>query len=278
MRIIADSTCDLGRELTDLYNIEVLPLTVSMNDRKYKDGLEINTQQLFDYVKAFGDLPVTSPISVADFVQAFEGEDEIVYISISSKLSGCYQNACEAVMQLGAAQRIHVIDSLNITTGMGMLVIKAAEMRNLGMNAAQIEEKVKTLVAKVRIAILIDTLEYLYKGGRCSAATNVVSNILKIRPILEVHPDGTLGVRERINGPRSKALQALLDGYKRDLAGIDMSRLFITHTGCLPDAYWLKGEMVHSSIQPKEIHINTAGAVISSHTGPNGIAIMYLLK
>jgi DegV family protein with EDD domain len=276
MRIITDSTADLDRKLTDLYNIEVLPLTVSMNDRQYKDGREISTQQLFDYVKAFGELPVTSPISVPEFVQAFHGEDEIVYICISSKLSDCYQNATQAAEQVGR-NRIHIIDSRSMTTSTGALALRAAEMRNLGLRAVEIEERINTQVPKLRIAVLIDTLEYLYKGGRCSAMTNIFSNLLKIRPILESRPDGTIGIREKINGPRSKALQAMIDGFKRDLANIDLSRVFITHTGCPQDVYWLKGELIRVG-NPEEIHINTAGAVVASHTGPNGVAIIYLLK
>ena len=119
IHIIADSTLDLDLDLPHLYNIEVLPLTVTMKDRQYKDGLEIDTQQLFDYVKDFGELPVTSAVSTEEFIRAFQGQDEIIYISISSKLSECYKNATEAVKQLGAENRVHVIDSLNITTGTG---------------------------------------------------------------------------------------------------------------------------------------------------------------
>jgi DegV family protein with EDD domain len=277
IRIFADSTLDLDIELRHLYNIEVLPLTVTMKDRQYRDGLEIDTQQLFDYVKKYGELPVTSAVSTEDFVRAFEGQDEIIYISISSKLSECYQNATEAVRQLGAGNRVHVIDSLNMSTGTGILVLRAAEMCNIGLKAAEIEERVRTLVPKVRIAILIDTLEYLRKGGRASAVTTLLSNILKIRPILQANPDGTLGVREKITGPRIKAIQALIDGFKRDEANMDSRWIFITHTGCLQDAYWLRGKL-HAPGHSEEIKLVTAGAVIASHTGPNGIAVIYLLK
>jgi DegV family protein with EDD domain len=276
MRIITDSTADLDRKLTDLYNIEVLPLTVKMGDRTYKDGLEISTQQLFDYVKDFGELPVTSPVTVPEFVTAFEGDDEIIYICISSKLSECFQNATQAAEQVGR-QRIHIIDSRSMTTSTGLLAIKAAEMRNLGINAAEIEEALNTTVPKIRIAVLLDTLDYVYKGGRCSAVTAIVGNLFKIRPILESHPDGTIGIRDKISGPRTKALMALVDGFKRDLANIDLSRVFITHTGCPQDVYSLKSELLRIS-KPEEIHTNLAGAVVSSHTGPDGIAIIYQLK
>ena len=276
MRIITDSTADLDRILTDLYNIEVLPLTVTMGDRQYKDGLEIETQQIFDYVKAFGEIPVTSPVSVADFVNAFEGDEEIVYICISSKLSACFQNATQAAEQVGR-NRIHIIDSHSMTTSTGVLALRAAEMRDLGVSAVEIEETLTALVPKIRIAVLLDTLDYVRKGGRCSAVTAIVGNILKIRPILEARPDGTIGIRERINGPRSKALMALVDGFKRDLAKIDLRRMFITHTGCPQDVHWVKSELLRAS-NPEEIHVNIAGAVVSSHTGPNGIAIIYQLK
>ena len=277
IRIFADSTLDLDIDLRHLYNIEVIPLTVTMKDRQYKDGLEIDTQQLFDYVKKYGELPVTSAITTEDFIRAFQGQDEIIYISISSKLSECYKNATEAVRQLGAENRVRVIDSLSITTGTGILVLRAAEMRNFGLTAAEIEERVQTLVPKVRISILIDTLEYLRKGGRASTVTSLLSNILKIRPILQVNPDGTLGVREKISGPRIKAIHALIDGFKRDADNMDSRWIFITHTGCLQDAYWLRGEL-RAPGRSEEIKLITAGAVIASHTGPNGIAIIYLLK
>ena len=277
IRIFADSTLDLDIDLRHLYNIEVIPLTVTMKDRQYKDGLEIDTQQLFDYVKKYGELPVTSAITTEDFIRAFQGQDEIIYISITSKLSECYKNATEAVRQLGAENRVRVIDSLSITTGTGILVLRAAEMRNFGLTAAEIEERVLALVPKVRIAVLIDTLEYLRKGGRASTVTALLSNILKIRPILQVNPDGTLGVREKISGPRIKAIQALIDGFKRDADNMDSRWIFITHTGCLQDAYWLRGEL-HAPGHSEEIKLITAGAVVASHTGPNGIAIIYLLK
>jgi DegV family protein with EDD domain len=276
MRIITDSTADLDRKLTDLYNIEVLPLTVTMKDRHYKDGLEINTQQLFDYVKEFGELPVTSPVPVPEFVRAFQGEDEVVYLCISSKLSDCFQNATLAAERVGR-DRIHIIDSLSMTTSTGALALRAAEMRNLGIGASDIEGRIKALAPKVRIAVLLDTLDYVYKGGRCSAVTAIIGNIFKVRPILEARPDGTISIREKVTGPRSKALQALIDGFKRDLANIDLSRVFITHTGCPQDVYWLKGELIRVG-NPEEILINTAGAVVASHTGPDGVAIIYQLK
>ncbi len=277
IRIFADSTLDLDVDMRHLYNIEVIPLTVTMKGRPYKDGLEIDTQQLFDYVKDYGELPVTSAVTTEDFIQAFKGEDEIIYISISSKLSECYQNATKVVRQLDAGNRVRVIDSLNITTGTGMLVLRAAEMRNFGLNAAEIEERVKALVPKVRIAVLLDTLEYVHKGGRCSSTTALVSNILKIRPILQVNPDGTLGIREKISGPRSKAIQALIEGFKCDVPNMDTRQVFIAHTGCYQDAYVLRGEL-RGPGHIEEISIISAGAVIASHTGPNGLAVIYLLK
>jgi DegV family protein with EDD domain len=145
------------------------------------------------------------------------------------------------------------------------------------LEAAEIEERVQALVPKVRIAVLVDTLEYLRKGGRASTVTALISNILKIRPILQANPDGTLGVREKISGPRIKAIQALIDGFKRDEANMDSRWVFITHTGCLQDAHWLRGELGGPG-RSEEIKLVTAGAVVASHTGPNGIAIIYLLK
>jgi DegV family protein with EDD domain len=276
IRIITDSTSDLSPDLVEHYDIEIVPLTVILRDKQYKDGQEIETQQLFDFVSSFGELPKTSAASVAEFSQVFQGTDEVIFISISSRLSANFQNASLAARELDP-RRIQVIDSLNLSTGAGLLALKAAELRYFGKSAVDITSELKQHIPLVRSSFVIDTLEYLHLGGRCSAMTNVVGSMLKIHPVIEVKPDGTLAVKEKIRGSRSKALQAMLENFTLDSQAIDLHRIFITHTGCPLDAAWLKKEL-RSIVKAEEICITTAGAVIASHCGPNTIGILYLLK
>ena len=276
IRIIADSTSDLGADLITHHQIEIVPLTVILKEKQYKDGQDIQTRQLFDFVTQYGELPKTSAVSVAEFARAFQGPDEIIYIGISSRLSASFHNAELAVRELEATN-IHLIDSLNLSAGIGLLVLKVAELRDAGKSAAEIIQAVQTAIPTVRTAFVVDTLEYLYLGGRCSAITNIAGSVLQIRPVIEVRSDGTLGVKEKVRGSRARSLQSLVDGYKRSLPMIDFHRVFITHTGCPEDAAWLEAELRKIS-QPEEICITTAGAVIASHCGPNTIGILYLLK
>jgi DegV family protein with EDD domain len=172
---------------------------------------------------------------------------------------------------------IRLVDSKNLSSGIGLLVLKAAELRDQGLSLDEIEKEIRNTVPKVRTAFVIDTLEYLYKGGRCSAMENVMGSLLHIRPIINVRADGTLGVKEKISGSRKKALNALLADFERNKANIDMHRVFITHSGCEEDAEMLQKSLLDMA-PIEEICITVAGATIASHCGPATIGILYLLK
>jgi DegV family protein with EDD domain len=276
IRIITDSTADIGIDLAKRFDIEVVPLTVILGDRQFKDGQDIQTPELFAYVQTNGMLPKTSAISVAEFETVFRGSDEVVYVGISSKLSASFANATLAARELGL-HRFHLVDSLNLSTGVGLLVIRAAELRDEGKSATEIGAILRHDVARVRCSFALDTLKYMYLGGRCSAVTNLAGSVLHIRPVIEVKPDGTLGVKDKVRGSRSKALQSMLDSFDHERIDIDYHRVFITHTGCDDDAAFLETEIRKMS-HPEEICITTAGAVIASHCGPNTIGILYMLK
>jgi DegV family protein with EDD domain len=276
IRIITDSTSDLGIDLAKRFDIEVVPLTVILGEQQFKDGQDIQTEQLFEFVTSSGQLPKTSAISVAEIGRAFRGADEIVYVSISSKLSASFANATLAAREIGIS-RIHLVDSLNLSTGTGMLAIRAAELRDAGKNANEIAMILRRDTARVRSSFTIDTLEYLYLGGRCSAMTNIVGSMLHIRPVIEVKPDGTLGVKDKVRGSRARALQSILDDFDHARIQIDYHRIFITHTGCVDDAAFLETEL-RRMCHPEEVCITTAGAVVASHCGPNTIGILYMLK
>lgn len=273
--ILTDSCCDLSLDLLEKYQVEVIPLHVSLGDKSYRDGVEITRDDLFTYVKNTGQLPKTSAVSVAEMKSFFSEFDEMIFIGIGSKLSATHQSAILAKEEL-AGKSIFAIDSQNLSSGIGLLVLRAAELRNNGLSTEVIVKEIEETVPKVRTSFVIDTLEYLFKGGRCSPLSNFIGSMLKIRPVIAVR-NGTLGVKDKISGSRKKALDSLLMDFKKELPQIDLHRVFVTHTGCDDDADYLKSSL--QNLAPiEEINITYAGATISSHCGPNTIGILYIQK
>lgn len=276
LHILTDSTADLGKDLAAEFDVEVIPLTVTLGEQAYLDGLEIDQQKLFDLVAQAGILPKTAAPSVGEFVRFFDRDGESVFIGISSKLSATVQNARLAAAEKGEG-RVRVVDSLNLSTGIGLLALRAAEGRAAGRSAAEIEQDILACVPKVRTSFIIDTMEYLYKGGRCSALQALVGSALKIHPIIEVRPDGTLGVKSKARGSREKGLKMILDDFAADLECLDRHRVFVTHTACPEDAEFLKQEIIRLAA-PEEVRVTLAGSVISSHCGPRTIGILYMVR
>lgn len=274
--IWTDSTADLNPSLVERYKLQIIPLYVLLDDKTYLDGVEIQLPQLFEYVSRTGKLPKTSAASLGDFLKRFETPGPHVYIGISSQLSATLKNALLTMETLGRND-IYIVDSLNLSTGIGMLAIEAAELNEAGYSAEQIAAEITQRVPKVRTSFIIDTLDYLYKGGRCSALQNLMGSLLSIRPIIEVRKDGTLGVKAKTRGARKKGLMAMIEDFEKDLSQVWLKRVFITHTGCDEDAEFLKQELINRA-PIEEIHITYAGSVIASHCGPNTIGIIYRLR
>jgi len=271
--IVTDSCADLSPELIERFKIRVLPLQVFIDNRTIPDGT-IAPKELFSLVEKTGELPKTSAPSIKDFLEFFEPADEVIYIGISSKLSATLANGILAAQQL-PGKKVHIIDSKNLSTGIGLLVLKAAELRDQGWSAEAIVREIKATVPRVHTSFVIETMEYLYKGGRCTALQAIAGSVLKIRPIIEVRPDGTLGVKTKTRGTRLKALNAMLEDFKNHLPHLDTHRVFVTHTGCDQDAQYLV-DSLRSMAPIEEICVTQAGATISSHCGPDTIGILYI--
>ncbi len=271
--ILTDSCADLSQDLISSYNLRVIPLHVLINNNDYLDG-ELSIQNLFDNVTKTGQLPKTAAPSILEFENFFDVNDELLYIGLSSKLSATLHNATLALEQLDNSS-IHLVDSLNLSTGIGLLAIRAAELLDQGVSVIDVAQKIIALRSKVRTAFVIDTMEYLHKGGRCTGMQAIVGTMLKIRPIIHVQSDGTLAVLDKVRGSRKKALNVLLDKFKADLPTIDLTRVFVTHSGCVDDAEYLVREL-NQIADIKNIHTTVAGATIASHCGPNTIGILYL--
>lgn len=277
IHILTDSCADLNQELIDRFQIGVIPLSVYINDQTYHDGTDITSQDMYQEVEKGGQLPKTAAPSIAEFVEFFnQYPGDILFISIGSKLSATNQNALLALEFL-PERKIRIIDSSNLSTGIGLLVLAAAEKRDSGSSFEDIHQYVLSIIPKVNTSFVIDTLDYLYKGGRCTALESVMGSLLSVHPIIEVRKDGTLGVRKKVRGFGNKAMDALMNTFTENLERVDMHRVFITHSGGEIDPSYLENQL-KSIANIDEIHITEAGATIASHCGPKTIGILYLMK
>jgi len=276
INILTDSCSDLSPDLIEQFGLNLIRLPVFINNRNYFDGQDITPSLLFELVAKTGQLPKTSAPSIAEFTKFFDRPGESLFLGISSPLSATYSNALLACENLEDAS-VRVIDSLNLSTGIGLLVLKAAELRDQGCSLDEIERLIRQSVPKVHTSFVLDTLEYVYKGGRCSSIEMIVGSLLKIRPVLEIQQDGTLGIREKNRGSRKKALDSLLLAFTNHIDTLDPHRVFVTHTTSDDDALYLAAEL--KKLAPIEhLHITSAGATIASHCGPGCIGILYMTK
>ncbi|MFC5453010.1 DegV family protein [Paenibacillus aestuarii] len=279
IQIFTDSTCDLSEELKQAFQIEVVPLYVVFESESYQDGTTIQPKRLFELVTQTGKLPKTAAPSPADFEQAFapyvEAGDDVVYIGLSTELSSTVQNAKVAASQF-ADGRVTVIDSRNLSTGIGLLVLKAAQAVQEGKSVDQIAELVEAHAAKIEVEFIIDTLEYLHKGGRCSSVQAFLGSLLKIRPVVKVI-NGAMMLTDKVRGKRDKALAQLLNNALAYADNMDEDFLFVTHAVASDEAAYLKKE-IEQRAKVKRVVITEAGCVISSHCGPQTVGIVFAKK
>jgi DegV family protein with EDD domain len=275
--IVTDSTSDLGSDIASEFKLAVIPLSVTIGGEVYQDGVDIHQKDLFALVNKHGELPKTAAPSVGEFTKVFDRKDDVIFIGISSKLSATIQNAKLAADMLPDG-RVRVIDSLNLSTGVGLLALRAAELRDQGFSAEAIEKEILTSAPKVRTSFVIDTMDYLYKGGRCTALQAFAGSVLKIHPIIEVQQDGSLGVKEKARGTLRKGYQNMLDDFEAHLSELDRKRVFVTHTCDGSEDVQFLAEGVKRIAAPQEVRITQAGSVISSHCGPGTAGILYFVK
>ena len=275
--IMTDSTADLSKELLEIYDIHSIPLYVRFGDEIYKDGIDITTPELYQKVSVTNLLPQTAAPSPGDFYQAFKplidaGKD-IVYIGIGSTISGTIQSARVAALEF-PENRIFIIDSKNLSSGIALLVLKAKDLRDKGRSARVIYEKITDIVPKVRSQFAIQTLEYLYKGGRATGLQALMGSMLRIKPIIKVL-DGKLGVDKKAFGKMSRALDMMLEEYLSLGDKIDLDYVMITHSLADKHAIYMM-DIVKNKLNPKHLIESHAGCVISSHCGEGTIGILYI--
>lgn len=279
IKLVADSTCDLSEELIKKYDIKIIPLYVNFNEESYRDGVDIDTETLYQKVKELGMLPKTAAISLGVFIEEFtnlieEGYD-IIFMGISKEMSRTYDNACLARDEVNK-DRIRVIDSMNLSTGIGLLLLNAGDMINEGKSLDEVGNYLEEANKKVRSQFVIPTMDYLYKGGRCSSLAKIFGTFLKIKPLIIVR-DGKMSVGKKPRGTMQVALREMVNYLVRDLNDLDVKNIFITHSLALDDVEFLREEIL-KLVPNINIYVTQAGCVISSHCGEGTIGILYMVK
>ena len=279
VKITADSTCDLSPELIDKYDIAIIPLHIILGEKSLLDGLEVQPPMLFDHFKATGELPKTAAVAELEFLEFFKGYLEqgydIVHIDISSEFSACYQNACIAAGQL---EGVYVVDSRNLSTGVGHVVLRGAELAAQGLSAQEIHRELTGSVDKLDVSFVLDTLEFLRKGGRCSTVAALSANLLSLKPCIEVR-DGRMGVGKKYRGTLKRCLTEYVKDKLEGRDDIDTHRIFVTHTVQNdPELVAYIKEIVRSTHDFDEVIETTAGCTVSGHCGPNTLGVLFYTK
>lgn len=276
--ITSDSTCDLTAQQIEKYGIQVLPLVVVKADKAHRDGVDIGPDDIYAHVSAGGALCSTAALNVSDYMEFFKenlaSHDAIIHLNISSHFSSCHQNAKLAAMEL---ENVYVVDSLNLSTGHGHLVLQAAEMAEGGMPAQEIVDVLNELAPKVRASFVLEQLEYMRKGGRCSAVTALGANLLKLKPSIEVH-DGKMGVAKKYRGNLEKCLREYVADQLADLEAIRPERIFVTHSGVEQETIDMVVSLVKEKNYFKEICVSRAGCTVSCHCGPGTLGVLFIEK
>ena len=278
VKIISDSTCDLSPELLERYDIAITPLCVIKDGKEFHDGVDITPADIFAHVDGGGELCSTAAVSQFEYAQMFtryaKEYDEVVQINIGSNFSCCYQNACLAAQEF---DNVFVVDSENLSTGQGLLVIAAAKLAQQGVSGIEIAERVRALVPKVEASFLIERLDYMRKGGRCSTVAALGANLLKLKPCIEVR-EGKMSVCKKYRGSFEKCIRQYvkerLDG-RTDIAG-DLA--FITHPACQKNVVDAAMEEAARYGAFDEVIETRAGCTVSCHCGPDTLGILFVRK
>lgn len=276
--ISSDSTCDLSPEVCESYNIPIIPLGVTLGDKTYFDGIDIHPDDIYAHHDKTGELPKTTAANVGDCIDFFkpfadEGKT-VIHFALSSEFSSTYNNTCLAASEF---ENIYVVDSRNLSTGNGLLVLAAKEMAENGATAEEIVEKMTALTACVDASFVIDNLEYLHKGGRCSALAMLGANVLKLKPCIEVK-NGKMGVGKKYRGKYSAVLKEYVAERLADIENIDLNRIFVTHAGVDEEIVNAVADQVKKTAPFKEVLITRAGCTISSHCGADTLGILFIRK
>ena len=278
IKILSDSTCDLSAQLLQQHDITLVPLTVIKNGEEFKDGVTITPADIFAHVAAGGELCSTSANSVGEYTDMFEkytaAYDGVLVITIGSGFSSCYQNACIAATDY---DNVKVVDSMNLSTGQGLVVLEAVRLAKECASLEELQEKVQAFTAKVEASFLVDKLNYLVKGGRCSAAAALGANLLNLKPCIEVR-DGKMVVVKKYRGSYSKCLASYVKDRLAEREDLTRDTLFVTKTSVSDEEYAAVMEAVGQYGNFAQTYETLAGCTVSCHCGPGTLGVLFVRK
>ena len=279
IKIVSDSTCDLSKELVEKYNIQIAPLHILLGEQEYLDGVDITPDEIYAWADKNEDTPKTSAIGFEDAMnivgQIKDTEDEMIVFTISGKMSTTVNVFRMVAEELEVEDRITIIDSENLSTGIGLLVLKAATMAQEGKERREICSAIEATKEKIAASFIVDTLTYLHRGGRCNSIEALAGGVLKLHPKIVV-ANGAMSSDKKYRGKMSKVILDYVKDMEEELKQADKSRVFITHSGCekevLDSVYRYLKELDYF----EEILITRAGGVISSHCGPGTLGVLFV--
>ena len=277
IRITADSTCDLSKQLVEQYNVAISPLHVSLGADDFHDGVTIVPEDIYNFYATNKQLPKSGACSAVEYEEFFQkqlddGYEAVIHFNLSSEMSASHNNAVTAAQNL---QNVYVVDSRNLSTGTGLLVLYACDLANEGFAPEEIVKKVSARLDAVRASFIIDTLEYLHKGGRCTTLVYYAANLMSLKPTIEVK-GGKMGVGSKFIGRFPRCVGKYADLVKSQCTSPDKKRCFVTHTQMDDELVQSVIEKVKSWGYFDEVLETTAGCTITTHCGPNTIGILYI--
>ena len=276
IRITSDSTCDLGK-LAGERSIGIMPLKVNLDTETYLDGVTITPADIFEFVEKTKMLPKTSAPSLIDYEEFFEkeieGYDALIHFNLSTKSSVSHTVAKQAAEKFNG--RVRVIDSMNLSSGQGLVVLKAADLRDEGKSADEIEEAVTVIRTKVNTSFIPDRLDYLYKGGRCSRMEMYGANLLKIHPMIDM-VDGALTVKKKYRGKMNMIIKQYIEELYTAYPSYDKTRCFVTHSTADPELVEIAVNKVKELFDFEKVEVTVAGSVITGHCGRNTLGVLFI--
>jgi len=278
IKVLSDSTCDLPQEVLEKYNITMIPLSVIKEGQAFTDGVNITPADIFQHVANGGDLCSTAALNIGEYIEKFDKYskeyDGVIHINISAEFSSCYQNACLAAQEY---DNVRVVDSRNLSTGQGLVVLKACELAKECDDLDEIANQLRTFTEKVEASFLLDQLQYMVKGGRCSAAAALGANLLNLKPCIEVK-NGKMGVVKKYRGNYAKCLSNYVKDRLANREDIDKGTLFVTRTPVTDECFKAVQETVAQYNDFETTYWNEAGCTVSCHCGPGTLGVLFVRK
>ena len=278
IKILSDSTCDLPQEVLEKYNITMMPLSVIKNGKQYTDGVDITPADIFNHVAAGGDLCSTAAVNIGEYTDFFSkyasDYDGVIHVNISAEFSSCYQNARLAAAEF---ENVRAVDSRNLSTGQGLVVLQACKLAQECSDLDEIIEKLNAFTDKVEASFLLDRLEYMVKGGRCSATAALGANLLNLKPCIEVK-NGKMSVVKKYRGNYAKCLANYVKDRLANRDDVDKGTLFVTRTPVTDECMSAVQEAVSAYNDFETTYWNEAGCTVSCHCGPGTLGVLFVRK